>query len=184
MPARRTRALLLSYGTILLACAVAAALIILPALPFRQRWARERWAQRQPQHYELVVLWNDALSPPRHVWAEVRDRQLIAATDLGSGQPLDLRTLGAERNVLEIDRMFDIIARQSGLGRDWRTQLARYHALLAHWLSPCVTLLPDVAYNAEYGYPARIRYHSNTCVDSLAFRTDTSIRIEQFRPLP
>jgi hypothetical protein len=86
--------------------------------------------------------------------------------------------------VLEIDRIFDMIARQSRPNADWRTQLARYHVLLARWLNPCATLLPDVTYNAEYGYPTSVRYHSSSCVDSLAFRMDTSIKIEQFQVLP
>src|SRR4051812_5033425 len=176
MTPRRASLLLLCCGAILLACAAIAALW---ALPFQQRWARELWEQRQPQHYELVVLWNDSLGPPRHVRAEMRNRQLIAATDIATGQPLDLTTLGAERNVLEIDRIFDTIARQSRPNSDWRAQLARYHPLLARWLNPCVTRLPDVTYDAEYGYPTSVRYHSNGCVDSLAFRLDTSIKIER-----
>ncbi len=181
MTPRRASLLLLCGGALLLACAVIAAL---SALPFQQRWARERWEQRRPQHYELVVLWNDSLSPPRHVRAEMRDRQLIAATDIDTGRSLDLARLGAERNVLEVDRIFDMIARQSRPASDWRTQLARYHSLLARWLTPCVTRLPDVTYDAEYGYPTSVRYHSSSCVDSLAFRMDTSIKIERFRALP
>jgi len=181
MTPRRASLLLLICGAMLLACVLIAAL---SALPFQQRWARERWEQRRPPHYELVVRWNDSLGPPHYVRAEMRDRQLIAVTDIATGRPLDLATLGAERNLLEIDRIFDMIARQSRPNADWRTQLARYHALLARWLNPCVTRLPDVAYDAEYGYPASVRYHSNSCVDSLAFRMDTSIKIEQFHALP
>jgi uncharacterized protein DUF6174 len=177
----RRASLLLSCGAMLMVCALIAGL---SALPLQERRARERWEQRRPQHYELVVQWNDSLGPPRHVRAEVRDQQLIAATDIATGQSLDLATLGAERNVLEIDRIFDTIARQSRPVDDWRTQLARYYWLLSRWLNPCVTRLPDVVYDAEYGYPTSVRYHSNSCVDSLAFRMDTSIKIEQFQVLP
>jgi hypothetical protein len=181
MTPRRASVLLLSCGALLLACAATAAL---SALPFPQRWARERWEQRRPQHYQLVVLWNDSLGPPHHVRAEMRDRQLVAAVDITTGQPLDLGRLGAERNVLEVDRLFDTIARQSRPSPDWRTQLARYHPLLARWLNPCATRLPDVAYDTEYGYPISVRYHSSTCVDTLAFRMDTSIKVEEFHALP
>jgi hypothetical protein len=91
MTARRASVVLLICGGALLACALIAAL---PALPFQQRWARERWEQRRPPHYALVVRWNDSLGPPRQVRVEVRDRQLIAAADMATGQPLDLATLG------------------------------------------------------------------------------------------
>jgi hypothetical protein len=80
--------------------------------------------------------------------------------------------------------MLDTIARQSRPALGWQARLAGFHPQLGRWLSPCVTGLPEVVYDPEYGYPISVRYRGDTCADSLSFRADTRLKVEQFRPLP
>ena len=84
MAARHRRWFALGSGALVLGCAAAFVLLALALPPAQLRRARERWEQRRPRHYELVVLWNDSVGLLHHVRGEVRDGRVIAMTDLGS----------------------------------------------------------------------------------------------------
>lgn len=175
---------LLAAATLLLVGLAGALVAVWPYLPAQQGWARERWARSRPAHYELQVRWNEALGLQHELRAEVHGGQIVAVTDVATGVQIDPRQLGNARGMLEVDQLFDGIARASRPVASWRSQIARYHPLLARWLDRCVERLPDVRYDAEYGYPIQISYHSDPCQDPYAFRTDTRVLVEQFRPLP
>ena len=176
--------LIVVVGAVLLLIGLGGAVAVAwPVLPFQQRWARERWQQRRPAHYLLQVRWNDVRGV-RYLRAEIRDGRAIAITDLDTGAAIEPQQLGASLAMLDIDRLFDAIEDQSRPVANWRAQIARYHPLLSRWLDRCVERLPDVRYDAEYGYPTSIGFHSNPCLDALAFRSDTRVTIEQLEPLP
>jgi hypothetical protein len=184
MRLRAVQLFLLACVMVLLLGLAGAGALAWPFLPIRQRWAREQWQARRPAHYELVVRWNDNLGLLHHVRAEIRDRRIVGATDLATSTALEAADIADDRPILDIDLLFDAIAEQSRPAASWRAQLARYHPLLARWLDRCVERLPDVRYDAEYGYPAAIGFHSNPCLDALAFRNDMRVAIEQLRVLP
>jgi hypothetical protein len=184
MRSRAVRLFLLASTVVVLLGVAGAGVLAWPFLSIRQRWAREQWQARRPAHYELLVRWNDNLGLLHHVRAEIRDRRIVGATDLATGAALDTADIADDRAIFDIDLLFDAIAEQSRPAANWRSQLARYHPLLARWLDRCVERLPDVRYDAEYGYPASISYHSNPCLDTLAFRNDMRVAIEQLRVLP
>jgi hypothetical protein len=176
--------LLVAGGVLAFSCAATLVLLALALPPAQLRRARALWDQRRPRHYELVVRWNDSVGPQRYLRGEVRDGRVVALTDLNSGHALSTSILGTDRAFLNIDILFNTLGAQMRPAPDWRAELASYHPLLARWLQPCVARLPDVRYDPVYGYPTLIRFHSDPCVDALAFRTDTRVAIEQFRPLP
>lgn len=175
--------LLIGVVVVLLGLAGAGA-VAWPFLPIRQRWAREQWQARRPAHYELLVRWNDSLGLLYHVRAEIQNGRIVSAMDMSTGAALSAADIAEDRPILDVDLLFDAIAEQSRPAGSWRAQLARYHPLLARWLNRCVERLPDVRYDAEYGYPAAIGFHSNPCLDALAFRNDMRVAIEQLRVLP
>lgn len=182
---RRPAKLFLLASAALLAVGIAGALaVVWPVLPIQQRWARERWQQRRPAHYELTVRWNDYAGLVHHLRAEVLRQHIVAVTNLDTGAQLDPRQLGGDQAMLDVDRLFESIAEESRPVVGWRAQIARYHPLLARWIDRCVERLPDVEYNPQYGYPATISYHSDPCQDALAFRTDRRVAVEQLRVLP
>lgn len=184
MRQRPVRIALLVAAALLLAGLAGAIVVVLPYLPIQQRWARERWRRNQPAHYELQVRWNEPAGRLRDLRAEVRDGRIVAVTDLTTGAALDPRQLGDDLDMLAVERLFDSIARASRPAASWRSQIARYHPLLARWLDRCVERLPEVRYDAEYGYPALISYHSDPCQDLYGFRSDMRVSVERFRPLP
>jgi hypothetical protein len=188
MSSRSVKLALFGAAALLIACAAGLMLGLLQPRLFRHQWARQRWEQRKPQHYEFEVSLTAIGFLNQHLRVEARDGQIVGGVDLDTGQPLDLNKLGfarALRDFLSIDSLFDLIDTQARRSPEWRQEIARYHPLLARWLNvPCPEPLPDVAYDAEFGYPVGLHYRSNPCIAMLSIRTDVKVKIERFRPLP
>lgn len=181
MRLRPTNVLAIFGGALALACVAGLLVVLLPLLPFQHQWARRRWEQQRPRHYELEVAWANGWNFG-DVLVEVRDNRIVNGVDLDRRQPLDLDNLYSAGYFASIDNLFRLIDGQIRPSSNWRYQLSRYHPLLAHQLDPCAAPLPRVRYDAEYGYPTTIDYYDSSCIE-----TDfnlSNVRIKQFHPLP
>ena len=182
----RQRATPLAYAVggalALLALALLAA-AALPQLALPYRLAQARWQARRPAHYRITVSWNDPVGAQSQLSAEVRDGRIVAVADRDCA-PVPLASLGADAAMLSVDRLFEALGRRLAPAPGLLQELARYHPLIDRWLQQCATRRPDVQYDPAYGYPALIRYYSSSCEGRLAFRTDTRVRVLEFRPLP
>jgi hypothetical protein len=170
-------------GALALACLLGLAFAVLPLLPFQYQWARQRWEQNRPRHYELEATWRrDQQSG--HARIEVRDDQFVAGVDLDTGRalrPAELRDLS---RIVSIESMFRVIDARVRPSPNWRHQLGRYHPLLARWLAPCAAPIPQVRYDAALGYPTSISYRGGACIATLVSGENVDVRIERLRPLP
>jgi hypothetical protein len=181
---RAAKLALFGGGALVFACAACLVIALLPLLPFQHQSARQRWEQRGLRHYELDARWMNGLGSDQHLRVEVRDNQAVAGVNLDTGQALSHGELIAISNYVVIDTLFEIIAELTRPAADWHNQIARYHPLLAQWFSPCAAPLPQVRYDAEYGYPTDFYYRGYPCIATLRSRTRAKMQIERFRPLP
>lgn len=179
----RAAPMLLALIVLALACGASALVAALPMLPFQLRAARARWQTQRPSHYALTVRWNDTMGEPRHLRAELRGSQLIAATDLTDGTAADPAQLGRDARFLSVDYLLDTIERQQRPHADPLTELARLHPRLARWLGRCVTPRPAAEYDPTYGFPRQVRFYADSCEGRLAFRTAPRIIIERLEVL-
>jgi len=171
----------LGSGALLLIGVVGVALLFL-LLPFQYQWFQRRWNQQAVQHYELETMWASGMSRG-HVLAEVRDNRIVAGVDLDTGQPLNPNKPLAASAYVSIDNLFLIIRKQYRPATSWRSQLARYDRGLALKLDPCAAPLPNISYDAEFGYPTSINYQASPCM--LPFNgANLFLTIARFRPLP
>jgi hypothetical protein len=178
MSTRIVKLALLGSGALVAICVAGLALTLLPV---RHEWARQRWEQRRPRHYELEVSWAHNWSFG-HARVEIRDGRLVGGIDLDTGRSLEVNKRGSAAYFGSIDRLFALIEWQTRPAERWQDQLARYHPQLARRLNPCAAPLPAVRYDAEYGYPTDIDYYDTECI--ARFFNRSSVTIRHFRPLP
>lgn len=173
-----TKWLVVAVTTVLVACIAGVALALL-SVSFRYERARQLWQERRPAHYEIEYTWASGWSFG-HVQVEVRDGQVIRGTNVENGQPLARYQLQTAGYYATIDNLFNTIAYQLRPPPTLLGQIARYHPLLAEQIDRCAALLPQISYDAEYGFPNAISYRGTPCFDG----GNLSLRVTDFHPLP
>jgi hypothetical protein len=141
--------------------------------------ARARWQSEAIRHYRFEARWISG-GYNAHALLEARDGQLVAGTNLLTGQPMDPIELGMLSHMFPVERMFDEIAALERWPQGWRGKVARLLPPFARRIEPCLVPLPRIRYDARLGYPTELRAYTNPCFNGVGYRA----RIERLTPLP